>query len=40
MNRMRWNTILLLKDGIQSRIQVWDCELLGYVRLKDAVVEN
>ena len=40
MTRMRWKVIVLVKDGIQSRIQVWDRELLGYVHEKDAVVEE
>ena len=40
MTRISWNVILLVKYGIQFRIQVWDREFLGYVRLKDAVVEE
>jgi hypothetical protein len=35
---MSWNTILMVKDGIQ--IQAWDRELLVYVPVKDAVVEE
>jgi hypothetical protein len=37
---MRWNVMLLVKDGIQSRIQAWDRECLGYTRVKDVVVEE
>ena len=40
MTRMRWKVMLLVKDGIRSRIQVWDRKLLGYVQVKDVFVEE